>query len=335
MPLLLTIPREVRFQILELVLCSSRAPPANPATTSQNRIELRDGKDNSWDYGPTHNKYEEGACPTNGLPLLLTNRQVGAETQSVLQRPTIKRSYSLDVMFVNEQELWPTWLRVPALWTRLDEVVATFRICGNKGKGSGFRGGDGGPQQIVWCFYSLMVRFLTFGPVGERKLGSQDRNITIRTLTLDVVTPSDGGLMMVDSIENCNNWFDSRKGYHGRGYIGLSSFSMRPEWLADFLGNNIYILLRMSYHTASYGMILYERIGTIRLCVDGVLRKEFDLCKMLADLRYDNPSYTFGNVYPHEARLPYFWAWKKKALVKRRETGLPVVDPEDPELMES
>ena len=335
MPHLLTLPREVRFQILELVLCSSRTPPANPATTSQNRTALHDGDYRSGDYGLRRTKYEEGASTTNGLPLLLTNRQLGAETQAVLQRATIKRSYSLDVMFVDDSELWPTWLLVPALWTRLDELVATFRICGTKGEDSGFRGGDGGPQQIVWCFYNLMERFLTFGPVGERKAGSQDRNISVRSLTLDVVTPSDGQVMMADSRENCNKWFDHRRRYHGPEDPDLSSFSIRPEWLAGFLSNHIHSLLHMGYYTAKYGMIMHERIGTTRLCVDGVLREEFDLCKMLADLRYDDPTNTFGNVSPREARIPYFWAWKKKALVKRRETGLPVVDPEDPELMES
>ena len=332
MTLLFDLPREVRFQILQLVLCSSRALPTDPTTTiSQNRIELRDGNHNSWEYGPRHNKYEQGACTTNSLPLLLTNRQLRAETQSVLQHLAIKRSYSLDVMLVNERELWPTWLLVPALWTRLDHVVATFRICGGKGR-SGFVGGDGGPPEIIWCFYSLMERFLTFGPVGERKPGSQDRNITIRSLTLDVVTPPDVEVMMADSTENYRNWFHGRIGSCDAD--GLS-FGVRPGWLAEFLRDEIQDLLRMSYHTARYGMIMYERIGTIRLCLDGVLKKEFDLGKRLADLRYDSAFDTFGNIDPREDRIPYFWKWKKKALVKRREAGLPVVDPEDPELIES
>jgi len=91
----------------------------------------------------------------------------------------------------------------------------------------------------------------------------------------------------------------------------------------------------MDYHTAGYGMIIYERIGTIQICVNGVLNKEFDLGKMLADLRFGEQTDTFGNIWPREERLPYFWRWKKAALRKRREAGLPVIDPEDPELADS
>ena len=67
--------------------------------------------------------------------------------------------------------------------------------------------------------------------------------------------------------------------------------------------------------------------------MDGDLKEEYDLAKILADLRWEDASDTFGNVWPREERLPVFWRWKKRALQKRREAGLPVVDPNDRELL--
>ena len=255
---LLDIPREVRSHILELVLCSSRAPPQNPATALQNRIELHDVQYHAWEYGPRNNKYEQGNYITTSLPLLLVNRQLFVETQSVLERLSMKHSYSLDIMFVNEQELWPTWLSVPALSTRVDNLAATVRIFGSpKSLGqSGFRGGDGGPPQIVWCFYSLMERFLIHGPVGKRISGSQDKNITIKVLTLNIVTPLDSNMWPTD-IEQCHHgYFRNRRNSVHRAASDQSSFLIRPEWLANFLVGFISSLLRMGYHTAPYGMIL-------------------------------------------------------------------------------
>jgi hypothetical protein len=107
---------------------------------------------------------------------------------------------------------------------------------------------------------------------------------------------------------------------------------MRPGWLADFVSGFMSGLLGMGYHTARYGMIIYERIGAIEVCVDGVLKKEFDLSNRLAGLRFHTEADTFGGVWPREERVPFFWRWKKDALRKRREAGLPVAYPEDPEL---
>ncbi|MCJ1295920.1 hypothetical protein MMC34_007485 [Xylographa carneopallida] len=335
MPSLLDLPVELRFQIIELVLCHSRAPPLDPATTSQNRVTLDDLDSTSWSYGPQHNMYEPDGVTTSSLSLLLTNHQLWAETQSALQRLPARFSYYLDAMLVNERELWPTWLSVPALRTRLDNVAVTVRICGTKdhpGR-SEFVHGDGSPPQIVWCFYSLMERFLTYGPVGERKLGSQDRGITVNLMTLNIVSPPDSEPTMNEPVPSYADWYQSRL----RDVDNKTSPTsiIRAEWLAKFLRSYLGHLLAMSYHTARYGMILYERIGIIRLCADGVLTHEYDLCTLLADIRHNDASTTFGDIWPRENRVPFFWAWKKKALRKRKEAGLPVIDAADLELMGS
>jgi hypothetical protein len=323
---LLDIPRELRDHIIELVLCSNRAPPESPSTASQDRFELHDIRYISWDYGPTHNKYERQDYITS-LPLLLVNRQLSAETKSALARLSTKHSYNLDVMFVNEAELWPTWLLVPALSNHVDRVAATFRIFGHwdRKSRSALGIGNASPPQIVWCFYSLMERFLRRGPVGEREAGSQDRNITISVLTLDFLTPQDIDMLPPQQAKY-NDWFQSRvRTRRRRADADMANFIMRPEWLAAFVSDFMSGLLRMGYHTARYGMIIYERIGTIQICVDGVLKEEFELSKRLADLYVDTDLDTFGCVWPREERVPFFWRWKSDALRKRREAGLPVI----------
>jgi hypothetical protein len=331
MPSLLNLPRELRDHIIELVLITELSPPAGPSSAaSQNRTAIQDVKQAAWDYGPTHVMYEaQPDYVTTSLPLLLVNRQLSAETKAALQR--LPLTYGLDVMFVNEQELLPTWLCVPALSDRVDHVVATFRAFNTadaKGR-SGFMGGDGGPPEILWCFYSLLERFLKCGPVGDQgKPDSPDRNITIQVLTLDFVTPPD--INTLDTTpEKLDYWrYTRRRRERIRSSAnGLPMSVVRPEWLAEFIMRDIYGLLAMGYHTAAYGGILYERIGVIRICVDGNLKAEMELGEILPTMRREDPSHTFGHIYPHELRLPAFYEWKKRALEKRREAGLPVIEP--------
>ena len=333
MPSLLDIPPEIRFQILELVLCHIRALPPDPATILQERLELHGALYQSWKYGPQHKLFEPNGYATNSHPLLLTSRQLRAETQSALHHLPAKRSYRLDVMLVHEWELWPTWLSVPALWTRLDSVLTTIRICGAKDRSgrSEFCIGDCSGPPIMWCFYSLLERFLFYGPVGERKLGSEHRNMTINSLTLDVVSSPEIDATMTEPAPTYSEWYRSREGNEDND--SASKIIMRADWLVNFLRDWIGSLLCMSYHTARWGKILYERIGTVRLCADGVLMKEINLAQRLADLRHNDASETFGNIRPRENRVAHFWQWKTKTLVKRRKAGLPVIDPEDSELV--
>lgn len=305
---LLTIPREIRDQILELVIFSHRAPPKSPTEPPQERASLDNPRRfSSWSYGPENVKYDQQDIVPNSLSLLLVNRQLSAETKSTLERFPI--SYYLDVMIVNEQELHPTWLSVPAFSNRIDNVVVTFRIFGTREPGgrSMFIIGDGSPPQITWCFYNLMEVFLKCGPIANLKTGLRRKDVSINTLTLDFVSPPNAE-------------------------SDIASLLMRPDWLADFVNDYNHTLLQMSYHTAWYGMIMYERIGTIRYYVDGQLSTQHDLDVLLAKCRSNDSGDTFGNI-ANEERSAFFWKWKKKALKARKEAGLPVIYPDDPELV--
>lgn len=86
----------------------------------------------------------------------------------------------------------------------------------------------------------------------------------------------------------------------------------------------------MSYHHARYGGIVYERIGAIRIVVDGEVT-EVDLADQLAKLRFTDPGETFGHL-DRKVRLSTFWEWKKQTLASRRLLGFPVSWPQDSEL---
>ncbi|TQB70381.1 hypothetical protein MPDQ_000595 [Monascus purpureus] len=55
-------------------------------------------------------------CPSNCLSLLLTNGQISAETQSVLDRvQSSPTDYHLDISVLDDLDLFPTWLSVPRI----------------------------------------------------------------------------------------------------------------------------------------------------------------------------------------------------------------------------
>ena len=139
MPSLCSIPREVRDKILEYVIFSHRAPPGDPNDLPQDRIEFHD-KDRPWRDSCI--KYERQSVVPSSLSLLLVNRQLSAETRSALDR--VPTSYHLDVILFNGKELWSTWLSVPELSSKVDNVVASFRVFGACPK-SMFEFGCGSP----------------------------------------------------------------------------------------------------------------------------------------------------------------------------------------------
>jgi hypothetical protein len=155
---------------IEFSALSSKPPQQvqHDALNKNDRTELHDVKYNGW-YGGKDIYYSLSESRNYVLPVLLVNRQLHAEALATLDVLPTKHCYTLDIMLVDERELWPTWLSVPALTTRVDKVYAAFRIIGtSKGQRSGFTGGDGGLPMITWCFYSILERFFRAGPKGLR-----------------------------------------------------------------------------------------------------------------------------------------------------------------------
>jgi hypothetical protein len=118
---LLSLPREIRDQIIGYVVLSSREPPKNPAHETESRLD-HTGQDALRPPRISPKTYN-----TSGL--LNTNTQLRDETQDRQRR--LKVTYTLDVMVV-DHELWPTWTCCPARTSGpIDKVRITLRFFSN------------------------------------------------------------------------------------------------------------------------------------------------------------------------------------------------------------
>ncbi|KAF2500077.1 hypothetical protein BU16DRAFT_235568 [Lophium mytilinum] len=314
---LLSIPREIRDSIIELALSSSREPyPSITAAepTRSTKIVPHRPFFKSWSYGRKHVLFESHSYLSNSLPLLLVNHQLSSETTSTISRLSKNASlphYSLDVMFVNELELWPTWLSVPTVAAHLDRVNVTIRAVGvDPTEQNQWKVKDGMPPQLIWCFYYLLEHVLRHGPLPDT-YSPADKDVSIKLLHLDVVGRESG---------SCGN--DHCGCFPGVGAGRGKEWC--PAFLARYLRMYIGRLARMGYHEAQYGGILYERVGEIRISVMGEeMLPRVHFGDSLAELKYVDPRNTFGHVWPRAKRVPAFEEWKRSAWRRREERGLP------------
>ncbi|KAH7342516.1 hypothetical protein BKA65DRAFT_293137 [Rhexocercosporidium sp. MPI-PUGE-AT-0058] len=261
---LLQIPRELRDKILSLVVLSTMVTPPESPDNPGDREELKDVKCNGWFAGC--GVFYQKDTQMKGIPTLAINQQLRSETLSImtlLKLPGL-RSYKLDVMIVEDCDLWPTWLYVPTMTTRVEEVRATFRIHGaSPRRYCGFSGGDGGPPVIVWSFYNLLERFLQVGPVSrQEKL--HDKCIKIKHLVLDFQTPSVPEEMIAPDVPQ--NRLAILRRRSGINYI------KNPSSVLAFVSGFLCYLSGCS--GPGIVSVAYERVGKITLMLDGVVLHE-------------------------------------------------------------
>lgn len=374
MATLMTIPEELRDKIIEDVILAQRSPPRDAASAYSDRTHIARSRSSgirAWDYGPANVLFEKAPTIPNANGLLLTNRHLHEQTERALKRlfPEGVRN-KLDVLFVNERQLLPTWIHLPVFRKHLEGIDVTFRIFGyNDSSGeNAFTVGDGSPQQILWCFYWLMEQFLDYGLTPPTTLiksfnentknRTHKKGLSIQTLSLDFHT-GEPRLAPEDTDENRQSWWDRQRemrrhrdggmrlyrdvshGYHPFG-PDPEPKCLHPKWLSDFIAADIRGLASMSYHTAAYGSLIHERIGQINiLCqgeeqTPGIAPGEI-LAKMQAaphEMSRHECQDTFGHMHS-DCRLFTFWNWKFRAVGERRARGFPM--PKDvvwPSLME-
>jgi hypothetical protein len=259
--------------------------------------------------------------------------------------------YKLDVMFVNEQQLWPTWLQVPRFSKQVDTVDVTVRIFGrNASRGtSAFICGDGSPPQIAWVFYWLLEHFLDFGVANaagfeEGQPHRSEIEVSVKNIVLNFVSgESDVVPANTEDLEakwwarQRLRWFERFEEPQSQSDEALLSdgqpLRMHPKWLAQFVGRDIASLPRMGYHNAAYGAIVHERIGCVKVYSEGELVNEVNPGAILAAM-VEKPvqgsdwhsTGTFGNL-GGDCRLLTFWNWKYQTVRQRQRLGLPLVGP--------
>jgi hypothetical protein len=257
------------------------------------------------------------------MPTLLVNKQLYRETMAAINRLPTKHSYNLDVMILNDEVLWPTWLSVPAVTNEVEKVRVTFRSFGTenaiKGRPRGFIRGCGGPEEITWAFYDLLTRFILGIPGGWRtylvdKFLKHD--VSIKLLELDICSPDVPANLIAPPVQ-----YDELQRLRAGDGV---EYLMSPSFLAKFLELHLRALLES--YTANYGRLLNERIGTIKVRLDGELRKEWNIGNLLATLRRNRLVGTFA--YPKPLPRDHrklFKNWRRNVYNSRNKLGLPTM----------
>lgn len=111
---LLTLPRELRDEIIDQVLLYREPNPNISDKCTCHLLPFRDENSDLYER-PKSTHFTDGDTVAHGPPpahgLLLTNRQLRDET---LQRSArVKVPYVADVVIMGDQALLPTWLAVP------------------------------------------------------------------------------------------------------------------------------------------------------------------------------------------------------------------------------
>ncbi|KAJ5116344.1 hypothetical protein N7456_000692 [Penicillium angulare] len=283
------------------------------------------------------------------LSLLLTNRQISAETQMIFGHKKV--DYILDISVKDDLQLFLTWLSVPCLTTHISTLYANVRLFGHIIEKRAIRSqlGDGGRLGFHWSFYAALERFLRYGPVGKKGHKEEvessgysrnmkefaDRGILVETLVLDFQSAELELAFPPEDVTYMDWWgrhWGRDRGDESERSETLSSYTTRPEWLCKYMSYWIRDLLHMSYHTSEYGKPLYEHIGIIRMLVDGQLHCEFDLATWLARLQFTGSGDTMGHL-PTNGSESGLSKWKTETTLLREAQGLSVKQPSDDESM--
>ncbi|KAL4949062.1 hypothetical protein BDW69DRAFT_203099 [Aspergillus filifer] len=296
----LDLPAEIRALVIEHALFDSRDPPRYP--TLENRVQLSDIRHLAWRARPHYENFKTHS-PSNCLALLLIYPQISTETRTMMNLQK-KTNYHLDISVLDDNEVFPTWLSVPFLTTRINKLFVDVRLFGNiiSPHVSWRLRGDGGHAQYEWDFLALLERFLRYGPVGEKKRPDgirwspsvrdeerfiSDRGIKVDTVILDFSSAEEGGKLApreVTYVDWRRIFIPGRSGF--KDGIMLEEYNTRPEWLAELLADEINCCLHFGRDREMFGKLMFERLRMIRMFVDGKSFQDIDVAGRLDDLKY-------------------------------------------------
>lgn len=258
--------------------------------------------------------YQEHVKRSDTLSLLQLNRKVYKEALEATQLLPNRCNFKLDIMFVTQTYLWPTWLYIPTFTTKVGTLSVDLRVMGTHLPAEAYqRGlpfGKQNPPTVILGLHGFLKQFLTHGIGQKRELsttlsksGTQDdERIVIQNLNLNIVTSGMEGEWDANS-----PWLSKEEYFHD---VSICI----AKWIDRFLC--------MGYYTANYGMLLYERVGTIKITLEGNEFAGFNLGNRLNEVKFAN---SFGGILPRKEREPAFKGWKSGAFNDRVELELPTV----------
>jgi hypothetical protein len=125
---LMGMPREVRDHILGFVLAPDAPPTVEELVQQQlnnERCEIPSKATGAWEESRSV-RFLICQPAIKPLPLLLVSRQLKAETEALTKRHG-QSTFSLDIVFLNDVTLWPTWTNVPKALGP-DEVIDELHV---------------------------------------------------------------------------------------------------------------------------------------------------------------------------------------------------------------
>lgn len=244
--------------------------------------------------------------------LLLACRQLFRETRRAQKYLRIEDEYRLDVMFVREAGIWPTWTYAPAPKKHIDTVRETFRLFNvpEKLKGDSnwcddeqFRVSTDHTSHAM-SYFDLLASYLQKGPALRTACRDISRaEYTIGTLVIDVIPPEVEDIGVLD-----RNPFNETRAYRAmtlwdtlpdalNGMLFASRnyrFSERSvirdndppavfaaAKLCYFIGDYIKKLTSLGTPYVKYGRLLLDGVRRIEMRVARELRNSHELWRTM------------------------------------------------------
>lgn len=323
---LLTLPRELRQEILELV-AFARTPPA--ATLAE--FEAQGPRSESGSHWELEDLPEEGYT---AAPLLLVNKQIHAETKAILNLKG-GLTYELDVKFVYESFLIPTWTSVPLPTDIVPLLRVTMQSLEKFFPGKTLWGHPLDPSYrnyhesyppYIRELFALLRDLLTCGaPTRRATRQVAKKALAIRVLEIDCVDPPNAEVLAPES-HNPDEYVclqSNAQSMPSPGEQGL----IRPEWLAHSITTHFPVLLSSGFYIPTigqmvYNTLFYSRIGRIVVKANGTVIGTVDLGQIIADMKFRYAP----SPWPMENWLDRWILWREEAVKRRAERGFGVVE---------
>lgn len=308
------IPRELRQAIFELVL-TAPIPPSGPSESQSGRYQgLHRLQGIRYTWGPRG--VWQQAATNKALSLLLVSKQFYVDVEDVIRR--LPNNYHVDIMFVKNYGLWPTWDIAKRPTSRyIDKVTSTIRIfeptddLDDRFKDSlSFALKSTASRRVLqgalWALYELLVSLIQHGP-GYVGLPDNQRFV-INEIEVDIV--GDGAAYTKLSCrENDNPWWLRVCG------VDYGKEPSPEKRLIKYMASHLDDVLKSNAGARSYGQELYEHITkSITFQLNGQEGKKIRIEEYLEEC---DPS-TWSQRYRNRWRLKTWKATQWFRLVRRR-----------------
>ncbi|KAI1759611.1 hypothetical protein GGR53DRAFT_513049 [Hypoxylon sp. FL1150] len=327
--LLNRLPRELRDQIYTFVCLAVRDQP-HPSTCRKEDRRVSKQSTSAAPIARNRVWFERRPIENPLLSMMLVNRQIYQEAQGILWRMGDLPNCVLDVVFLKDEALWPTWLSVPKLRRNLGTVYTQFRIFHAPDHLRVDDGGDlygsesPGPPPIVWVLYHLLANFLRNGPIATADTNDSSGGFTVGTLILDFLPASEKGILPLASLiqyfKEVDDISASADSDHDWKPSTFDESLLAAEYLAHFVRALLLRLLNLGSLNIKYGRILYENVGDIEIWVDGHFKWCLDIPKLFSNVSFDHGMST-THMLENEQRFKH---WKEATLRRRENVGLPI-----------